>query len=44
MAEPLHITFLGCGFITRVHSKHLKTLRDDIACSYASRDAAKAEA
>jgi predicted dehydrogenase len=44
MAEPLHITFLGCGFITRVHSKHLKALRDDIACSYASRDAAKAEA
>ena len=44
MAEPLHITFLGCGFITRVHSRHLKALRDDIVCSYASRDAAKAEA
>ena len=24
MAEPLHIAFLGCGFITRVHSQHLK--------------------
>jgi predicted dehydrogenase len=44
MAEPLRIAFLGCGFITRVHSRHLKALRDDIACSYASRDGAKAEA
>ena len=44
MAEPLHITFLGCGFITRVHSGHLKSLRNDIVCSYASRDGAKAEA
>jgi predicted dehydrogenase len=41
---PLHIAFLGCGFITRVHSRHLRSLRSDIACSYASRDAAKADA
>jgi predicted dehydrogenase len=40
----LHIAFLGCGFITRVHSRHLQSLRADIACSYASRDAKKAEA
>ena len=27
MAGPLRITFLGCGFITRVHSKTLKSLK-----------------
>ena len=41
--EPLRLAFLGCGFITRVHSRHLKALRSDIVCSYASRDRAKAE-
>jgi UDP-N-acetyl-2-amino-2-deoxyglucuronate dehydrogenase len=44
MREPLHLAFLGCGFITRVHSGQLKALRADIVCSYASRDAAKAAA
>lgn len=44
MPEPLRIAFLGCGFITRVHSRHLHSLRGDIACSYASRDRARAEA
>ncbi|HEU4693953.1 MAG TPA: Gfo/Idh/MocA family oxidoreductase [Vicinamibacterales bacterium] len=39
----LHIAFLGCGFITRVHSRHLRRLRSDITCSYASRDRGKAE-
>jgi predicted dehydrogenase len=43
VAEPLHIVFLGCGFITRVHSRVLRSMRPDIVCSYASRDAAKAE-
>ena len=43
MPDPLHIAFLGCGFITRVHSDQLKALRG-IVCSYASRDAAKAAA
>ena len=43
MAQPLHIAFLGCGYITGVHSRHLSVFRDDIVCSYASRDAAKAE-
>jgi predicted dehydrogenase len=42
--EPLRIAFLGCGFITRVHSRQLKALRTEILCSYASRDAARAEA
>jgi predicted dehydrogenase len=42
MPEPLRITFLGCGFITRVHSRTLRGLSDVIACSYASRDAGRA--
>jgi predicted dehydrogenase len=43
MPEPLRIAFLGCGFITRVHSRILQSLRRDIVCSYASRDRAKAD-
>jgi predicted dehydrogenase len=39
----LHLAFLGCGFITRVHSRHLRRLRSEIVCSYASRDRDKAE-
>jgi predicted dehydrogenase len=42
MPQPLHVAFLGCGFITRVHSRHLKSLRSEIVRSYASRDEAKA--
>ena len=41
--SPLHLAFLGCGFITRVHSRHLRSLRRDVIASYASRDRAKAE-
>jgi predicted dehydrogenase len=44
MAHPLRMAFLGCGFITGVHSRHMKALRGDIVCSFASRDPAKAEA
>ena len=40
---PLRLAFLGCGFITGVHSRHLKALRRDIVCSYASRDKARAD-
>jgi predicted dehydrogenase len=43
MADALRIAFLGCGFITRVHSRHLRSLRPDFACAYASRDRARAE-
>ena len=43
-AKPVHIAFLGCGFITGVHSRHLRRLGADARASYASRDAAKAEA
>lgn len=44
MSAPLRVAFLGCGFITRVHSRHLRALRGDIVAAYASRDRAKAEA
>jgi len=42
MRSPLHLAFLGCGFITDVHSRHLKGFKSDIVCSYASRDRARA--
>ena len=41
---PVHLAFLGCGFIAGVHSRHLQRLRPAVVCSYASRDAVKAEA
>jgi UDP-N-acetylglucosamine 3-dehydrogenase len=44
LPEPLQIAFLGCGYITGVHSKILRSLPDLIRCAYASRDAAKAAA
>jgi len=37
------VAFLGCGFITGVHSRHLRFLRDTWVPSYASRDLARAE-
>ena len=42
-AAPLRLAFLGCGFITRVHSGHLRALGGAIAASYASRDQARSE-
>ena len=42
--SPLRIAFLGCGFITRVHSRHLRSLKGEILYSYASRDRARADA
>ena len=42
MPEPLRIAFLGCGFITRVHSRNLEALGTEVVCSYASRDAERA--
>ena len=44
MPSPLRIAFLGCGFITRVHSRNLRRFRSEIVCGYASRDKAKADA
>ncbi len=42
MPAPLRIAFLGCGFITRVHSRNLRRFRSEIVCGYASRDQTKA--
>ncbi len=45
MPAPLRLAFLGCGFITQVHSRNLRRLgRQHIVPAYASRDRAKAEA
>jgi predicted dehydrogenase len=44
MSEPLRLAFLGCGFITGVHSRHLRLLGGEVVPSYASRDAARADA
>ena len=44
MKAPLRIVFLGCGFITGVHSRHLRRLRHLFIPGYASRDRGKAEA
>ena len=43
-SAPVHLAYLGCGFITRVHSAHLRALGGDVVASYASRDAVRAEA
>jgi predicted dehydrogenase len=43
MPGPLHLAFLGCGFITAVHSRHLAKLRSEFVCSYASREGTKAD-
>jgi predicted dehydrogenase len=40
----VQIAFLGCGFITGVHSRHLRALRGDVVSRYASRDRARSEA
>ena len=43
MPAPIRIVFLGCGFITDVHSQHLKKLRGAFVAGYASRDRARAD-
>ena len=43
MSSPLRLAFLGCGFITNVHSRNLRALRRDVVSSYASRDLKKAD-
>ncbi len=43
MSRPLRLAFLGCGFITAVHSRHLRALGSDVTASYASRDRARAD-
>ena len=44
MSATVHVAFLGCGFITGVHSGHLRRLGEQIVPSYASRDRGRAEA
>jgi len=44
MSGPVHIAFLGCGFITRVHCRHLRKLGSAVTVSFASRDIARAQA
>jgi predicted dehydrogenase len=41
--RPLHLAFLGCGFITRVHSGYLKGLGPGLSWGYASREPGRAE-
>jgi predicted dehydrogenase len=43
VTPPLRLAFLGCGFITGVHSRHLRSLRADVIPSYASRERTKAD-
>jgi predicted dehydrogenase len=43
VSPPLRLAFLGCGFITRVHSRHLRALKRDILPHYASRERARAD-
>jgi predicted dehydrogenase len=42
--QPVRVAFLGCGFITRVHSRHLRRLGAEFVPSYASRDGERAQA
>jgi len=44
MSRPVHLAFLGSGFITEVHSRQLRALGSSVALRYASRDRSKAEA
>ena len=44
MPDALRVAYLGCGFITDVHSRHARKLGGLVIPSYASRDLAKADA
>lgn len=45
MSLPLlKLAFLGCGEITRIHSRTLRSFRDQVRCFYASRDGTRAAA
>ena len=47
LPSQLRLAFLGCGFITGVHSRHLSALRGsgvEVVSSFASREKAKAAA
>jgi predicted dehydrogenase len=38
LSESVRLAFLGCGFITRVHSRQVGPLGGDVACSCAIAD------
>ena len=41
---PVHLAFLGTGRVAAMHGKTLRGFGDEVRCSWASRDAARAEA
>lgn len=43
-SPPVRLAFLGCGYITGVHSRELRALGRQVLPRYASRDRARAEA
>ncbi len=43
-AAPLRLALLGCGFAAELHARALRSRRASVACFYASRDAARAQA
>ena len=43
LTRPVQIAFIGCGFITGVHSRNLRALGGDIVRRYASRDPARSD-
>jgi predicted dehydrogenase len=43
-ASPVRLAFLGCGLATRMHARTLSAMKEDVICSFASRDPARAVA
>jgi predicted dehydrogenase len=39
--RPIHVAFLGCGDITKAHSKTLRSFKSEVRLFYASRDEEK---
>lgn len=45
MSRPIvNLAFLGCGEITRTHSRTLRSFHDEVRCYYASRDGTRSAA
>lgn len=44
MPDPLRVAFLGCGFLTGVHSRNLRRLKGEVTAAYASRSLSRAAA
>ncbi len=41
--NPIRVAFLGCGFATKLHSKTISKINQNVSCYYASRAAEKAQ-